>query len=117
VIDVPPAPPLPPYIPWRFRATVVRVVDGDTFIAEVSLGFYVTTTHSFRLMDYNAPELFSGDDREAGAAARERLLALIPPGTLITLHSDKSRTSFARYVARVTLDDGRDLATVLKEMA
>ena len=42
--------------PYQYRAKVVRVVDGDTVILSVDLGFRVQHEISVRLARINAPE-------------------------------------------------------------
>lgn len=60
---------------YRYRASVTRVIDGDTIVAHINLGFgvWVIDRH-FRLYGIDAPEL---SDAPAGPAAREELARLI----------------------------------------
>jgi micrococcal nuclease len=44
---------------YVYKAIVTRVVDGDTFYAEVDLGFHVTTLVCFRLANIDTPEIYS----------------------------------------------------------
>lgn len=63
---------------YEYAAKLVRVVDGDTAIFDVDLGFKIRTIVSFRLLGINTPELISGD-RGLGLLAKaelERLLSL-----------------------------------------
>jgi micrococcal nuclease len=96
-----------------YAAVVERVVDGDTFYALVDPGFHLYSFVSIRIRGINAPELFSGADREAGAVARDGLTLLMPPGTPIKLVTERDVTTFDRFVADVTLPDGADVG---KEM-
>ncbi len=91
-----------------YRAAVSRVTDGDTFYALVDQGMNEYGYHAIRIADINAPELFSGTERILGAASRDFLSILIPPGTQVVLDTRKAQT-FGRYVARVTLPDGTDV--------
>lgn len=56
--------------PFIYKAQVIRVVDGDTVNCRIDLGFRSYAEHSIRLADIDAPELFSGEDRAAGAIAK-----------------------------------------------
>lgn len=93
-------------------AQVVRVVDGDTVILDVDLGFGVTKrAQSFRLRGCNARERSTVGGREA----TENLRSLLPVGSCVTLTSIRPDKFGDRYDARITLPDGRDLAQLLIE--
>jgi len=55
---------------YTYRANLVRVIDGDSVVMRLSLGFHVSCVQSLRLVGVNAPELFSGTNRAVGAAAK-----------------------------------------------
>jgi endonuclease YncB( thermonuclease family) len=101
---------------YTYRAVVVDVHDGDTLTAHVDAGFH-TWQHSarFRLAGISARELAAPGGREA----RDHLAGLLPAGTAVTIQSIKAGhdpaddMSFDRYVAVVTLPDGRDLGDLL----
>lgn len=104
-----------PYGPYR--ATAERVVDGDTIHVLLSLGLDEYAYRMIRIADINAPELFSGppEERERGKAARDFLVALLPPGTKCRLSTKRDAASLGRYVANIELADGTDVATALVE--
>lgn len=94
--------------PYAYRATLVRVVDGDTVDLEMDLGFRITHALRVRLLGIDAPEL-RGATREAGAAARDALHAMVAPASeggalLVRTHKGDRRDGFGRYLA--TLFDG-----------
>ena len=62
--------------PYVYRAKVHRVIDGDTLIMDVDLGFRTFTQHSIRLAEIDAPEIFKGDaqTREKGLVAKSYVL-------------------------------------------
>jgi micrococcal nuclease len=60
---------------YEYRATIVRVVDGDTVDASVDLGFDVRFTMRLRLFGINAPEMKT----PAGPPAKDHLIALLHP--------------------------------------
>lgn len=87
--------------------TLHKVTDGDTFEANLDLGWQVYTIHTIRLRGVDAPP--KGSDRgKAAAAAVERLLGDSVFG-LTSYEKDK----YGRRVCDVTLTDGRSLAEVL----
>ena len=47
---------------FSYKATVLRVVDGDTVDAEIDLGFRMKTTQRLRLKGIDTPELRGGTD-------------------------------------------------------
>jgi endonuclease YncB( thermonuclease family) len=105
---------------YRYRATARRVIDGDTILADVDLGFYIQTTIRVRLFGVDTPELNRADQRDAAREAREYVLRLLftdagQPVPLI-LESYKDHRSFDRWVCRVwfaRLNGPVDLAEAL----
>lgn len=95
---------------WRVRATVRRIIDGDTFVADMDLGWGVFRNEvtgapsRVRLLNYSAPE------RDATSTAA--LAAMIPPGTTVWLESHKL-DSFGRALCVVYLADGANLLDLL----
>jgi endonuclease YncB( thermonuclease family) len=95
---------------YTYRAQVWRVIDGDTFIADVDLGFGIWIhQQSFRLLGCNAREKNDPGGREAA----RNLAGLIGNGTMLTLTSVKPDKFGGRYDASVTLPDGTDLVETL----
>lgn len=68
------------------RATVVRVIDGDTAVLDVDLGFFLTCRMSCRLYGINAPELHALNPAP-GQISRDRLAALLPTGQVVAVWS------------------------------
>ncbi len=89
---------------YRYKATVQRVVDGDTIYAEISLGCRVHMVRSIRILGFDSPELFSGDDREAGGLARDALADLLPVGSRVYIETQLDRTSFDRLLGTVYVE-------------
>jgi endonuclease YncB( thermonuclease family) len=87
------SPVTPGYI---YRATGTRVVDGDTFIAAVDLGFRVTYSCIVRLHGINAPE----KNKTGGQSAKAALEQLVLNRRLL-LSSYKDERSFERWVCDV----------------
>lgn len=87
-------------VPYTYKATVIRVIDGDTMIVDVDLGFYVTVRMSCRLYFINTREL----TEPGGKEAREVLLQLCPVGSTIVVSSIKSDKFAGRFDASVLND-------------
>jgi endonuclease YncB( thermonuclease family) len=75
---------------------VVRVIDGDTFVCDVDLGFYVRARMSCRLAGINAPE----HDEPGGPEARAALAELLRRGfvTVASIGVDKFAGRFDAQV-------------------
>jgi endonuclease YncB( thermonuclease family) len=98
---------------YTYSALVLAVHDGDTFTAEVDLGFQVHVVTSVRLLGCNAIELADPGGVEAGEHLRGLLL-----GQGIYLRTVKPDKFGGRYDAQVTVTIAGvalDLATVLIE--
>ena len=65
---------------YQYKARVTRVVDGDTIVACVDLGFNIQTNLKFRMEGYDSPETWrpkSEEERVRGEAAKAELTRLI----------------------------------------
>lgn len=83
----------PAYI---YRATLARVVDGDTWELQCDAGFRVYVRLMVRLRGYSCPELNEPGGPESAEAASQ-LMA----GRSLLLQSYRDRVSFARWIADV----------------
>ncbi len=92
---------------YEYRATITRVVDGDTVRANVDLGCDVHINLTLRLYGINAPEMSTPD----GPPAKEHLIELIgtAPLTIRTIKDRKEK--YGRYLATLIRDDGVDCNT------
>ena len=52
---------------YKYRAKLIRCVDGDTADLEIDLGFYLTAKVRCRLLDVNTPERGKPDYKKATA--------------------------------------------------
>ena len=83
---------------YQYNATLVRVVDGDTAVFAVDLGFYMTATISFRLLGIDTPEV-RGTTRAEGLLAKAELERLcgLGPLRIETSKADK----YGRWLASI----------------
>jgi len=102
---------------WTVRATVVRVVDGDTFDAELDLGWGIRIVRGkhhlgrIRVLNIDSPELNTPE----GKIAKSRAEKLLPVGTQVWVQSYEL-DNFGRCLAKVTFEDGRDFATEMTSL-
>lgn len=90
---------------YEYRATIVRVIDGDTVAAIVDLGFHVSMEMRLRLAGINAPEM-RGEEKQKGQEAKsylEATLDFVTGGTgKVTIHTRKdSADKYGRYLATI----------------
>jgi endonuclease YncB( thermonuclease family) len=86
---------------FLYRGTVMRWVDGDTFDAEVDLGFHVVTRLRFRLHGVNTPERGRALYKEATEHAQD----MCPVGSHVRIRSEKAG-KFGRWLAVVWPEHG-----------
>jgi endonuclease YncB( thermonuclease family) len=87
---------------YQYRATVVRVVDGDTVWLDVDLGFDVRRKDSFRLYGIDAPEMGTPE----GVAAKAFLAGLLGQSSEVMVQTYKDRRErYGRYLASLWIND------------
>lgn len=102
---------------WTVPATIIRVIDADTFECDLSLGWHITYRAKVRLAHCNAPELST----PAGVAARGwaiHTLGLradtLGPTVQVTSHSlDKYGRVLGSVVYLDSKGEPHDLASAL----
>lgn len=104
---------------YHYKATVVRVIDGDTLEVDIDLGFNTTLKkEKLRLLGIDTPELRSKNlsERVHAQEAKQFVERYCPPGSLIYLRTEKDKKGkYGRYLAHVTLSTGLDLVDMLVE--
>lgn len=91
---------------FQYAAIITRVIDGDTFVADIDLGFHCWIhNQTFRVLGCNAREHTDPGGREAAS----NLTTMLPAGSKVTLTSVANDKYGGRYDARITLGDGSDL--------
>jgi len=103
---------------YDYKAKLVRVIDGDTLVLMVDLGFGVKMKHHIRLARINTPEV-RGEERDAGMRAKEYVEDVLHgvQELIITTNKDK-KGSFGRYIAEVTFPkdgENKNLGDLLLE--
>lgn len=98
---------------YIYRAALKRVIDGDTFVLRVDLGFEVHRDVTIRLRGLFAPE--SSD--LGGPEATAKAYTVLSTAKVIIVQTLKTKAgtdvmSFTRYVADIYCD-GLSLADVL----
>lgn len=94
---------------YVYRAQALRIIDGDTYVLRIDLGFRCFVDLEARLHGVNTPELSTDAGKQALAFVSE----LIGVGGELVVQSYRDKRSFARWVVDVWLPDGRDVASEL----
>ena len=83
---------------YEYEATLERVVDGDTIVLMIDLGFETYERKTVRLARINAPEMST----DAGKAAKAYLVGLLGPDEVLTVRTIKDRKEkYGRYLVEV----------------
>lgn len=95
---------------YNYKATVDRIVDGDTIDVVIDLGFKITTHQRIRLKDINTPETFNvkknSEEYKKGSAAKDFVVSRIEANNNeVILDTDKDTGKFGRYIATIHLAD------------
>lgn len=103
---------IPEEMSYTYAATVDRVVDGDTLLVLIEVGFGILVHDRLRLRGINTPELATPEGQRAKRFVEQRL----PAGAALVVKSHKWRTdSHGRFVADVFykkgVEDARGILT------
>ena len=95
---------------YEYRATLVRVVDGDTIDVETDLGFNIDFTQRLRLYGINAPELSTPE----GLAARAFIIGQLPTAQwALTIDTVKDKQEkYGRYLATIFVGGAAGLTNI-----
>lgn len=96
---------------YQYKAKVVAVIDGDTFVADIDLGFSIGIREHFRVLNLDTPETFkprNEAEKLHGMKAKARAVDLLQ-GKDVLIGSRK-KEKYGRYLAIVTLPGGADFA-------
>ena len=93
---------------YKYWAKVIRVIDGDTVVLAIDLGFNITATESCRMRGYDSPEI-RGKDRPKGLLAKAALEGILVGPLIITTHKDR-KCKYGRYLVEISTDTVEDVA-------
>ena len=98
---------------YTYRCKLCRVIDGDTIVVDLDLGFGVWLHNQYlRLYGINTPEI-RGEERPAGLAARRFVIDALAedaagdvPGIVIDTIKSSNKGKFGRWLAIVWYSHG-----------
>ena len=88
---------------YEYTATLDRVIDGDTVVLNVDLGFHMKANLTFRLLGINAPEMH-GVTHDKGQAAKDFLIDLLKGVTKLNI-STHDQDKYGRWLADISFVD------------
>lgn len=86
---------------YEYNALVTNVVDGDTFDAEVDVGFKITLKMRFRMARLNAPEMNSPDAQIALDALKTKTFLIDKVLNQKVIIRSKRTEKYGRYLAEL----------------
>ena len=99
----------------NFKATVIRIIDGDTVLAVLHLGFAVSIERPCRIRGYDSPEM-RGPQKIAALKATQALRAVLPEQTdFLICCPSWSVDRYCRIVGDWYLLDGTLVTTLLPQ--
>lgn len=104
-----------PIVNYTYAAKLERIIDGDTAVLRIDLGFDVTTKQHVRFKGYNAPEMKKTHATEGIRAKAELEMLLAGKQLVITTTQDFQQT-FARYLADVYVIHQTGIESVSEHM-
>ena len=92
---------------FEYKATITRVVDGDTLHADLDLGFKITINTILRLYNVDTPETYrpkSEEERALGLKAKEFVSNFVS-GQKVTVKTIRDKKGkYGRYLAEIYVD-------------
>ncbi len=88
---------------YEYKAKLVRVIDGDTLILELDLGFKIRVQHTVRLLGINTPEMI-GEQHVEGKLAKQAVIDALAHSVgdlVVKTHRPAKKDMYGRYIAEV----------------
>ncbi len=97
-----------------YHAEIIRIIDGDTFEARISIFPKQTATHKIRLRLIDTPELNGDCNNEKNLARKAKLYlqTILPKGSIIRLHH-LDYDSFGRVLATASHQEYGDIGALM----
>jgi endonuclease YncB( thermonuclease family) len=103
---------------YIYKGKVNRVVDADTVDATLDLGFGLSFTNRFRIMNYDAPETWrpkTEAERAHGIEATDQAKFFLLTDENLIFHTAKTPGIYGRWSAHIKLPDGKDYGELMIE--
>ena len=101
---------------YTYKATLDRVIDGDTIDVNIDLGFDISVNKRVRFAGINTPESRTRDleEKKKGLAAKARVQSILDENDTFTLES-KEIGKYGRVLGEIYVDtiDNSDSFTMV----
>jgi len=91
---------------YLYRATLRRLIDADTLVLDVDLGFRVSAAITVRVADIDAPERYTEDGKRASKFVLELLKPADGEPRELLVQSYHDQMTFARWVCDLWVQTG-----------
>lgn len=103
---------------YNYVCEILEWKDGDTVVVNIDVGFDWKKKDTVRIYGMNAHEIRSKDPKERALGLRDKTFAeaLAPVGSHVLIRTHKAgqdEEKFGRWLADITLRDGRDFAQIM----
>ena len=98
--------------PYCYKAVILEVIDGDTCLAKLDLGFHVSFVIKLRLAGINTPEL-DGPSADLAIKGKDRLTELAQGKEVIVVTEKDHQEKYGRYLASIFLHDSTNVNELL----
>lgn len=101
---------------YHYKASLIRIIDGDTIDAEIDLGFGVFIKQRIRLYGINTPESRTTDleEKARGLAAKAYLESILPQTFIVETLLNK-RGKFGRVLGILHVENEEGERTNINE--
>lgn len=101
---------------YTYNCKIKRIVDGDTIIADIDLGFALWLTDvSVRMYGIDAPESRTTNliEKTLGLKTKARVEELLPIGSIHVITTTIDKEKFGRVLGTIMIDGKESLSGVL----
>ncbi len=90
---------------FQYEATIKRVIDGDTLLLDVDLGFHVRIETTVRLARVNTPDLVNYGLNGIEDKAAAYVIQHCPPGSVCVVNISRAE-KYGRWLADLLFQPG-----------
>ena len=90
---------------FQYAAKVLRIIDGDTLVLDVDLGFKIHTEINARLARINAPDVLNYGLNGVEDVAAKYVIQRCPPGSVCVVNISRAE-KYGRWLAELFYKPG-----------